>query len=51
MSLFNRIAKGLWLVLTVMVLLAITVTALRITLPQLNHFQKEIQAWVNQGTG
>lgn len=48
----NRIAKGLlWVFLIAMVMLAIAVTALRITLPQLNHFQKEIQTWVNQGTG
>ena len=48
----NRIAQGLlWVFLIAMVTLAIAVTALRITLPQLNHFQKEIQTWVNQGTG
>ncbi|WP_194438410.1 YhdP family protein [Vibrio fluminensis] len=51
-STFNRIAQSLlWVFLTVMVLLAIAVTTLRIALPQLNHFQKEIQTWVNQGTG
>ncbi|WP_075709789.1 YhdP family protein [Vibrio panuliri] len=48
----SRIAQSLlWVLLTVMVLLAIAVTTLRIALPQLNHFQKEIQTWVNQGTG
>nr|WP_281364214.1 YhdP family protein [Vibrio marinisediminis] len=41
----------LWVFLAAMVILAIAVTTLRITLPQLNHFQKEIQTWVNQGTG
>ena len=41
----------LWLTVTVLVFLAITVTALRITLPQLNHFQPQIQAWINQGSG
>lgn len=51
-STFNRIVQSvLWVLLTAMVILAIAVTALRITLPQLNHFQKEIQTWVNQGTG
>ncbi|MDF5094255.1 hypothetical protein P3601_25335, partial [Vibrio parahaemolyticus] len=35
----------------VLVLLAILVTTLRVTLPQLNHFQDEIKTWVKQGTG
>ncbi|EGU41695.1 hypothetical protein VII00023_16971 [Vibrio ichthyoenteri ATCC 700023] len=37
--------------MTVLATLAIAVTALRITLPQLNHFQTQIQTWVNQGSG
>ncbi|MFM2591026.1 YhdP family protein [Vibrio sp. TBV020] len=41
----------LWLTVTVLVVLAIAVTGLRIALPQLNHFQPQIQAWVNQGSG
>ncbi|MEF1283650.1 YhdP family protein [Vibrio sp. M250220] len=41
----------LWFTVTVLVFLAITVTVLRITLPQLNHFQPQIQAWINQGSG
>ncbi|NVD07572.1 TIGR02099 family protein [Vibrio sp. JPW-9-11-11] len=41
----------LGLLVTVLVLLAMTVTGLRIALPQLNHFQPQIQAWVNQSSG
>lgn len=41
----------LWLTVTVLIVLAIAVTGLRIALPQLNHFQPQIQAWVNQGSG
>lgn len=41
----------LWMLLTVLVLLATTVTALRITLPQLNRVQSEIVTWVNDASG
>ncbi|MCG9584462.1 TIGR02099 family protein [Vibrio tubiashii] len=41
----------LWLTVTALVILAIAVTAMRIALPQLNHFQPQIQSWINQGTG
>ncbi|KJY82058.1 membrane protein [Vibrio galatheae] len=41
----------LWLTVTLLVTLAIAVTALRIALPQLNHFQPQIQTWINQGVG
>ncbi|MGR5501123.1 YhdP family protein [Vibrio sp. DNB22_10_4] len=41
----------LWLLLTVLVLLASTVTVLRVGLPQLNKVQPEIVTWINQGTG
>ncbi|KOO02783.1 YhdP family protein [Vibrio nereis] len=41
----------LGLAVTVLVLLAIVVTALRITLPQLNHFQDDIKSWVSSSTG
>ncbi|KHD23749.1 membrane protein [Vibrio caribbeanicus] len=48
----TRLARFvLWVVVTVLVLLAITVTALRITLPQLNHFQEPIKNWVSDSTG
>ena len=40
----------LWLLVTLMVALAIAITTLRITLPQLNRFQNEIQTWVNKGS-
>ncbi|KJY92113.1 membrane protein [Vibrio neptunius] len=40
----------IWLLVTVMVTLAIVITSLRITLPQLNHFQSAIQSWVNRGS-
>lgn len=41
----------LWLVVTILVFLAIVVTALRITLPQLNHFQDDIKSWVTTRSG
>ncbi|QIA64295.1 TIGR02099 family protein [Vibrio astriarenae] len=41
----------LWLLVSAMVILAIAVTALRVTLPKLNHFQTEIHQFVNQYTG
>lgn len=48
----NRIVRFfLWLLLTVLVLLASAVTVLRVGLPQLNKIQPEIVTWVNQGTG
>jgi len=34
-----------------MVILAITVTALRVALPRLNQYQSEIETWVSQSTG
>ncbi|MGR5469874.1 YhdP family protein, partial [Vibrio astriarenae] len=40
-----------WSLITILVLLAILVTTLRVALPQLNHFQDEIKTWVKQGTG
>ncbi|WP_345772822.1 YhdP family protein [Vibrio sp. Isolate23] len=51
----NTIARRLiqvlmWLLVTVLVTMAVAITTLRITLPQLNHFQSEIQGWVNQGS-
>lgn len=48
-TLFTRFV--LWLAVTVMVLLAIVVTALRIALPQLNHFQPEIKEWASDRAG
>ncbi|MBY6197085.1 YhdP family protein [Vibrio hangzhouensis] len=48
----NRIIRFfLWLLLTVLVVLASAVTALRVGLPQLNKVQPEIVTWINQGTG
>lgn len=41
----------LWIVLTVLLLLAGTVTALRVGLPQLNRIQPHIESWISQGTG
>nr|WP_319555276.1 YhdP family protein [uncultured Vibrio sp.] len=49
---FNRLVRFCaWSLATVLVLLAIVVTTLRVTLPQLDHFQDEIKTWVKQGTG
>lgn len=51
-STFTRLWRILlWLLVTVLVILAITVTALRITLPQLNQHKSEIEAWVSKGSG
>jgi len=49
---FNRFGRFCaWTLVTLLVLLAILVTTLRVALPQLNHFQDEIKAWVKQDTG
>ncbi|EGQ8079244.1 TIGR02099 family protein [Vibrio vulnificus] len=48
-TLFGRAV--LWLLVTLLLLLAILVTGLRIALPQMNQFQDEIKTWVKQGTG
>lgn len=51
-SLLTRFAKLImWSLVSVMVILAVAVTTLRVALPQLNHFQPQIIAWVNQGLG
>lgn len=41
----------MWGAVTVLVSLAIAVTALRITLPQLNHFQQPIKNWISERSG
>lgn len=41
----------LWLVVTLLVTLAVAVTALRIMLPELNRYQVQIQNMVNEATG
>jgi len=41
----------LWILVTVMVLMALTVTALRVSLPRLDNYQSEIETWVAQTTG
>ncbi|MGD8111937.1 YhdP family protein [Vibrio sp. TRT 17S01] len=41
----------LWMLVTVLVTLAVAVTALRVALPKLNQYQDQIQTWVNQSTG
>ncbi len=41
----------LWLLVTILVLLACVVTSLRVMLPQLDRFQPEIQYWVNKNSG
>ncbi|CAE6916573.1 hypothetical protein ACOMICROBIO_FLGHMIGD_02466 [Vibrio sp. B1FLJ16] len=49
---FQRLARFCaWSLAAILVLLAIVVTTLRVTLPQLDHFQGEIKTWVRQGTG
>jgi len=51
-SLFARLGRFvLWILVTVMVFLALTVTALRISLPRLDNYQQEISSWVVKSTG
>ncbi|MZI92718.1 TIGR02099 family protein [Vibrio sp. CAIM 722] len=40
----------LWLLVSLIVLLAVAVTSLRVLLPNMNHFQGEIEQWVSQQT-
>ncbi len=48
-STFTRLGRFiLWLIVSLFVLLAITVTALRILLPEMNRFQGEIQRWATE---
>lgn len=48
----TRIGRALlWLLVTILILLAIAVTALRIVLPRLNQYQNEIVQWVTSETG
>jgi uncharacterized protein (TIGR02099 family) len=49
---FQRLGRFCaWSLATILVVVAIVVTTLRVALPQLNHFQDEIKTWVRQGTG
>ncbi|MDF2155641.1 YhdP family protein [Vibrio sp. CAU 1672] len=49
---FQRLGRFCaWSLVTLLVLLAIVVTSLRIALPHLNQFQDEIKTWVKHGTG
>ncbi|MDE1515794.1 YhdP family protein [Vibrio sp. dsl-7] len=45
---FGRIF--MWLLVSLLIVLALAVTALRICLPQMNRFQAEIQDWLNQNS-
>lgn len=40
----------MWLLVSLLIVLALAVTALRILLPQMNRFQAEIQHWLNQNS-
>ncbi|WP_114779591.1 YhdP family protein [Vibrio cholerae] len=40
----------MWLLVSLLIVLALAVTALRILLPQMNRFQEEIQHWLNQNS-
>lgn len=47
--LISRLIRwGSWCLVTLLVLSAIVITSLRIALPHLSHFQKEITQWVSQ---
>lgn len=49
--LISRLIRwGSWCLVTLLVLSAIVITSLRIALPHLSHFQKEITQWVSQQT-
>ncbi len=50
-NLENIVKWLLWLVASAFVLVAIAVTTLRVTLPNLNHFQPEIHQWINKSAG
>ncbi|WP_038146620.1 YhdP family protein [Vibrio nigripulchritudo] len=41
----------IWSLVSVMVILAITVTVLRVSLPRLDKYQSDIESWVSQTTG
>ncbi len=50
-STFTRLGRFvLWLIVSLLVLLAIAVTALRMLLPEMNRFQGEIERWVTNQT-
>jgi len=50
-STFTRLGRFvLWLIVSLLVLLAIAVTALRILLPEMNRFQGEIERWATEQT-
>ncbi|MGO3800094.1 MAG: YhdP family protein, partial [Vibrio casei] len=52
MTLATRLWRSLlWMVLTVAVLLAVTVTALRLFLPNLNQYRSDIEAQLLETTG
>ncbi len=49
--LISRLSRwASWSLVTLLVLSAIVITSLRIALPHLSHFQKEITQWVSQQT-
>ncbi len=48
----SRIGQTLaWTLAILLLLLAVLVTSLRLTLPHMNQFKQEINAWLQQGTG
>ncbi len=50
-STFTRLGRLiLWLLVSLLVLLAISVTALRVLLPEMNRFQGEIERWATNQT-
>ncbi|WP_165312371.1 YhdP family protein [Vibrio ziniensis] len=50
-STFTRLGRFiLWLIVSLLILLAIAVTALRVMLPEMNRYQGEIQRWVTEQT-
>ena len=51
-STFTRLWRiVLWFIVSVLVVLAVAVTTLRVFLPQMNRFQGEIQTLINQNSG
>lgn len=50
-STFTRLGRFiLWLIVSLLVLLAVVVTALRVLLPEMNRYQSEIERWATQQT-
>ncbi|NAX08841.1 YhdP family protein, partial [Vibrio sp. V40_P2S30T141] len=51
LSILTRLRRiVLWLLVSLLVVLALVITTLRIVLPEMNRFKDEIQQWVGEQT-